>query len=368
MDYSNSQNRQDSYSRYLQTTSFLSLDGLRAIAILAVFWHHFATVISGWTITGRGFLGVDLFFIISGFLIVTLLLRERRGSGSLSVRHFYIRRFFRIFPAYYLMLFVVGATAFLKPGFTSVAIKQDIIFAAFYLSNLVPMTSMLAITWSLAAEEQFYIIVPALEKYARRSMPFFLPVAYILVSLPSFGFFPTIELPSFFRETTFGPILLGVMLAHVLDHQRYFLWLYQILAWRPVPVFALALVFLVTSYPADDISGWPRLTMHWTMLILVASCVIQERNFLQPILSLRPIRKIGIVSYGMYLYQHVVAHFVHKGMENIVTPENFRMTYFTATVLATWAVAECSYRYFETPFLKAKARFAPGKYRSSTTK
>lgn len=345
------------HTLFLSQRKFGSLDGLRAIAILAVFWHHFGKAIPGWGITGRGFLGVDLFFIISGFLIVTLLQRERRSSGSLSLRSFYIRRFLRIFPPYYLMLFVVAAAAFLKPGNTSDATKHDLPFALLYLSNLVPMSSVLTITWSLAVEEQFYLVVPTLEKYARRLLPLLLPAAYVLVILPPFGFFSTIGLPKFFLETTFGPILLGVMLAHVLDYPRSFAWIFRVLAWRLAPVLALALLFLIASYPADDISGWQRLAIHWTMLMLVASCVIQERHVLQPIFSLWPIRRIGIVSYGMYLYQYIVHHFIRKGLEIVAIP--WDLAYFFATVFATWAIAECSFRYFETPFLAAKARYAP---------
>ena len=93
------------------------------------------------------------------------------------------------------------------------------------------------------------------------------------------------------------------------------------------------------------------------MLVLVASCVIQERNILRPILSLWPLRRIGIVSYGMYLYQHVVGHFVRRGLEIAVIP--WDIAYFAGATFAIWAVAEFSYRYFEMPFLAAKARFAP---------
>ena len=356
MDYG-SHRAMQAHSKYLQTVSFKSLDGLRAIAILAVFWHHFATAIPGWGITSRGFLGVDLFFIISGFLIVTLMLRERRRSGSVSLRSFYIRRFLRIFPAYYLMLLIVAVTAFLKPGVDSAAVMQDLPFAVFYLSNLVPMNSMLAITWSLSAEEQFYLIVPPLQKYARHVFPRLLPATYIIVILPPFGVFPSLGLPSFFRETTFGPILLGVMLAHVLDHSRSFAWVFRTLSWRLAPVLSLALAFYAASYPADDISGWQRLAIHWTMLVLVASCVIPGSKLLQPILSLWLMRRIGIVSYGMYLYEHIVGHFIRKCLE--VVTINWDLAYFVCTTLVAWAVAECSYRYFEVPFLAAKARFAP---------
>src|SRR5215831_19037330 len=106
----------DARKSYLQTRTFGSLDGLRALAILGVIWHHSASALPGWPITARGFLGVDLFFVISGFLIVTLLLRERRRTATISLRKFYVRRFLRIFPPYYGLLALVTIVALLKPG------------------------------------------------------------------------------------------------------------------------------------------------------------------------------------------------------------------------------------------------------------
>ena len=344
------------YARFAQIKTFGSLDGLRAIAILAVLWHHHANnAVPGWKITTHGFLGVDLFFTISGFLIVTLLLRERRRTGTISLRDFYVRRILRIFPPYYLVLGVVGAVAFLKPGGnSSEVVKWDLPYALFFLSNLVPMQSLLSITWSLSVEEQFYLVAPTIEKYTRRALPFLL--AYVLVSLPPFGVFSALPLPAFFRETTFGPILLGVMLAHVLDEPRGFSWVSGLVGGRLAPLIALGLIFAAASYPAEAFTGWPRLAVHWAMLMLVASCVVCEANVLAPLLSLWPMRRIGKVSYGIYLYHLLVMHFVVKGLGAVGVAQG-HATFF-ATALGTWAVAEVSYRFFEVPFLQLKARFA----------
>jgi len=343
-----------SFASYLETKVFGSLDGLRALAIVAVLWHHTAHSIPGWTITTRGFIGVDLFFIISGFLIATLLLRERR-AGHISLRNFYIRRFLRIFPPYYLMLLIVAATAFLAPGHSANVIWHDILFAALYLSNLVPMNSVLAITWSLSTEEQFYLVAPLAIKSMRRALFPLLIMAYILVSLPPFGYFSSITLPDFFKETTYGPILLGVILARFLDNERYFSWLYRGMSWSGSPLLALAILLGVLNYPNDDISGWHRVFIHWGMLAFVASCVIRERNALQWFLTLKPIQRIGRVSYGIYLYHLVVAHFVVKGIK--ATNIGWEQATFVGTMLATWAVAELSYRYYESPCLALKSRF-----------
>jgi peptidoglycan/LPS O-acetylase OafA/YrhL len=344
------------YARYSTTKTFKSLDGLRAVAILAVLWHHAGPTGLHWAITTRGFLGVDLFFVISGFLIVALLLREQKRTGTISLSNFYIRRFFRIFPAYYLTLFVVGMVAYLKPGGnTSAAVKHDLPYALLYISNFVPMYSQLSISWSLSVEEQFYVVIPTILKHVRRALPALLLFAYVLVCLPPLGFFAALNLPVFFKATTFGPILLGAMLACVLNEPRGFWWASGLIGWRFAPLIAIGLVFALANYAPGDMTGWPRIAIHIAMLALVGSCVIKEANVLAPALSLWPVRRIGVVSYGIYLYHLLVMHFVLKGAGAAGLLPGFAT--FVITVFATWAVAELSYRFFESHFLALKVRY-----------
>jgi peptidoglycan/LPS O-acetylase OafA/YrhL len=344
------------HARFLETRNFSSLDGLRAISILAVVWHHTMEVLPEWRIAQRGFLGVDLFFVISGFLIVTLLLRERRRTGTTSLGNFYVRRFLRIFPPYYAMLAVVGAAAALRRGHEAAAILHDLPWALFYLSNLVPMASLLSITWSLAVEEQFYLIVPAVLKRSGRAFPWVIAGAYLVVILPPFGAFPGIDLPGFFRETTFGPILLGVGLALLLDDPRGHAWAHRALGHPAAPAVAAALVAATCCHPAADISGWPRLLIHWSLLLLVATCVLNERHVATPLLAAWPMRRIGAVSYGIYLFHLLVRHGVDVALR--AAGHRSHLVFFAATALGTWLVAEVSYRGFESRFLALKARWS----------
>ena len=97
------------HSTYLNRRYFGSLDGIRGLAILAVVWHHTAPRIGWLPMSGRGFLGVDMFFVMSAFLIVTLLLREKDRTNKISLKKFYMRRILRIFPLYYgiILLFII---------------------------------------------------------------------------------------------------------------------------------------------------------------------------------------------------------------------------------------------------------------------
>jgi peptidoglycan/LPS O-acetylase OafA/YrhL len=341
------------YERFIETRRFGSLDGLRAIAIAAVVWHHAGwahSVTPGWAITTRGFLGVDLFFVISGFLIVTLLLREESRTNTISLSNFYARRFLRIFPPYYLMLLIVGTIAYLKPnGSTSDAVKHDLPYALLFVSNLFVMhTGQTFITWSLSVEEQFYAFIPAIMKSLGRWLPLFLLAAYGIACLPPF--FPSLPLPRFFMETTFGPILLGAILACVLNSRRGFDLLSPLLCGRFAPLIAFGATVALLNFLPLDLSGWPRMMIHWATAWLVAACVVRENNTLAPVLTFWPIQRIGAVSYGIYLYHMLILHFV-------VMRGEVGLTSWFLTLASTWILAEMSYHFYEARFLSLKSRF-----------
>ena len=160
------------YKTFKGTIFFSSLDGLRCLSILAVIWHHTGRYVEAINLTRAGALGVDLFFAISGFLITTLLLRERERWGSISIRAFYIRRALRIFPLYYtvIILYVISVYALERNTPVGRQFFDNLPYFLTYTANwFVGLDGRVIFyfAWSLSTEEQFYLVWPTLEKLLR---------------------------------------------------------------------------------------------------------------------------------------------------------------------------------------------------------
>ena len=165
--------------------SIPSLDGLRALAVLAVVFAHSNSplwVRFPWLEPVRnGGLGVTCFFVISGLLITKLLLNELDTDRRISMGRFYARRFFRIFPPFYVYLAVVGILSLIH--FAPVDLKS-FLYAAAYLRNYAvhPFVLVLEHTWSLSLEEQFYLLWPACLFFFRPRTCLWIALGAIVIS------------------------------------------------------------------------------------------------------------------------------------------------------------------------------------------
>lgn len=318
-----------------------------------------------------GFLGVGMFFVLSGYLITTLLLRERDRTGGISLTDFYARRTIRIFPIYYLLLAALAVfyAVFERGTSDSQAFFHDLPYFLTYTSNWIHVDAgNQDILWSLATEEQFYIIWPLIEKLLRPKWALGVLVGIIGVNqLINFGVTDPLTARWFgesfnslsIMDATFTPIALGVLLAHLLHHRATFDFFYRLLSpvWTPVALLVGFLIYLELT--PDDISGLPRLIIHLTMTLLLASIVIREGHWLKRPLTFWPIKRLGIISYGMYLYHMWCLHFVREGLRATGWDQDVRAWIFPiAGLLLTVAVAEASFRLIETPILRLKKRFA----------
>lgn len=341
----------DRHRSYLGATRFASLDGLRALSIVPVVWHH-ATPRPLEGVLGRGPLGVDLFFAISGFLITTRLLAEREVSGTIALPAFYVRRSLRIFPLYYLVLgaFVLHAVFVREPGPSRDHFLASAPLYATYTSNWlvdwsVPHPIVFAFAWSLATEEQFYAFWPWLLRARSLVVPALAMTALVVVDQGAErGWLALDGLPLRVARSFATPIGLGALLAMALRWRPGFRLFDALLGRRLSSLVALGAVTLAA------VQGWPLLPTHVAMTALVGAVCLREDHALARPLAWTPVRHVGTVSYGMYLLNVPVV----TAMRHVSTSTAL---VFLLGLAGSVAVATLAYRFVERPLLVLRDRF-----------
>ena len=351
------------HAAYLRAARFPALDGLRFLSIVPVIWHHSTTgPLAG--LLGKGPVGVDLFFAISGFLITSLMLREQRATGRVAVGSFYARRALRIFPLYYAVLALYAVRAWLLPGADPVRAHffRSLPYWATYTANWwvdfgVPHPVLFAFGWSLATEEQFYVVWPWI---VRPSRGWLFPVVAALLLLAAdqgvehglwLGALPQDSTGRRMVASIASPILMGALLAFLLDRPRGFAVAERVLGHRASA--PLALVAVVAMLAAD---GVPLVAVQVGLVLLVGACCVRPDQGLRWLTDAAPVRWLGTVSYGMYLL-HVSAITAARRVlpAGSSVPVVFGVA-FALTLVAAWA----SYRWFERPFLGLRDRWRRG--------
>jgi peptidoglycan/LPS O-acetylase OafA/YrhL len=355
-DPSRGVDRDRAQAEFQARREFGSLDGLRALSIVAVIWHHACQPPFGWAFLGRGAEGVSFFFVISGFLITSLLLRERDRFGSVSLTKFYARRTLRIFPLYFAVLAafcLLGLVRGVGSDFGTRFFPHLPLYLT-YTSNWSPARSApFGYSWSLACEEQFYFLwPPVLVLLGMRAAPWALVLLLGANRAAHYGLLDSFVPPTHFLtqllRTLQPAIVLGVLLAAILHSKRGYSILAPILRGRAACLAAFAVVIGMLSLGLDLHSS---LALDVAMAIAVGACVVPARHALTPFLTLWPVRRIGVVSYGMYMFHEPLRTVIRRFADLPPT------MLFVALALLTWAAAELSYRTFEKPFRRLKARF-----------
>jgi peptidoglycan/LPS O-acetylase OafA/YrhL len=339
------------HSRFLSQRRFGSLDGLRAISILAVIWHHTAPTWAGATLVHIGTHGVTLFFAISGFLITTLLLRERTRTRVIDLKAFYLRRALRIFPLYYgvLVLYIVIVALLEKNTAVGQAFFGNLKYFATFTSNIfVPLDGRIIFyfSWSVAAEEQFYLLWPSLlliTGAVSRASIFLCLIFIACVAGQLLGNQLLSAVPL--------AIVASALLAIALHTKRGFRALEFFLghSWTFVAiVFSLAVALTVVSVPS--------FVVHTLFAAIVGSCVVRENHPIAPFLSWKPISYIGSISYGMYMLHMLCKNTAVKLLGALNLPTN-GMEVFALTLLLAIVAATLSFKYYESVFMKLKSRY-----------
>ncbi len=365
----------DPYECFLRARQFGALDGVRAVCCLAVIKIHVAWQFPRPRLVGElNGLGVNMFFVISGFLIVTLLMRERRRRGTVNLRRFYARRTLRIFPIYYLLIGAAFASYLAVSPWAPNGLEYyrwTFPVLLTYTQDLIPVhLGNFYQCWTLAMEEQFYLVWPAIEKFATRSGRWIILggmiVANVLLGSGAFDgalrriYHTTNVGDRAIFYTTFTPILLGVLLAYLLDDRRTFSFLHRVAGHRASPFIFLGLLVAACDVLPTSLRGWPHVVIHLLFMLLVASLVVREDHFARPILAFPPLVRLGALSYGMYLYHSWVIQLEGSVLHRLGFDTIHPIAMFVIVVAGTVAVAELSYRVVEAPLLRLKERFDDG--------
>ena len=361
MERPSTRSSQAAYERFIQTAQLPGLDGLRCLAILPVIWHHATPrLLPG--VLGKGAVGVDLFFALSGFLITTLLLRERRKTGQIGLGAFYARRSLRIFPLYYLVLGFYALRALQTQAGSATArhflhgwAYHATYTANWFLDYAVPYPVMFAFSWSLCVEEQFYWIWPGLVALLpqRWLLGALMGGAVVVDTLAEHGAFaawlPAGSLGLRMLTSFATPIGCGSVVALLLDTPSGFAAMRWLLGWR-----GSAPVLLLLSVGWLTVPATPYLTLSLSLAALVGAVAFRPDNGLAWLLERAPLRKVGTLSYAAYLL-HVTA----LGLVRRFLPQ------FQASALWVFALglplsllfAQAAHLVIERPFLRLRSRF-----------
>lgn len=282
------------------------IDGLRSIAVLSVVLYHF-----GFAGVQGGFVGVDIFFVISGFLIGGLLWREAESSGTIRLKRFYMRRIKRLAPAYVAMALASLLVAYvvLLP-FELREFGKSLIAATVYLSNVnffreagyfdsASEDKVLLHTWSLSVEEQFYIILPILVLLLMRYATGLRALLWLsfFISLAACIWMTTRSQPAAFYLFPFRAweLLAGVLLA--IEMQRRSLPQHVVLSYAGLFIILLSITFI----PAGaQFPGWMAIFPVLGTVMLIANGT--QRNMVNRTLSAPVPVAIGLISYSLYLW------------------------------------------------------------------
>ncbi|MET3497625.1 acyltransferase family protein [Variovorax boronicumulans] len=334
------------------TRNFAALDGLRAISVFLVFSDHFGGI--AWT-RFSGWLGVHAFFVLSGFLITTLLLRERDTTGRVSLKAFYIRRGTRLLPLYLLVLAAAMGLSYHAQNGTWEQMKAA---APYYLTLLNELADMapLHMTWTLGVEWKYYLIWPALLVVFGATLRSglatvgFCVTALVMIGIGGFQW--NLLLPQ-----NYIGMLMGSALA-ILMHSRRTFWLARGLMGHGA---ALAIVLLLfvwhRRFPviAGRIDAPLAIAGYCLLITLLLPALIACRTWAARALSAKWLVFIGHRSYAMYLVQYMAAHAVIAVLPGTTIVGGLLLSLSFAAALL---VSDLLYRGFEKPITDWGHRWA----------
>ncbi len=346
------------------------LNGIRAIAALSVAFSHINNRLDYYNLPKSELLdlanfGVTIFFTLSGFLITYLLLKEIEKTGSIDVKKFYMRRVLRIWPLYYLYLFIVICITGIEN------VQWPILFYLFILPNFKnsfngviativgsrTLVFMVGHYWSLGVEEQFYAFWPWIVKKSKLFYKFliYFPIAYVVLKVAlKLGHAPN-GLLTFFHYTRFGCLTIGALGAYLYyNNSPKVQWVIS-KAWLEVLAWIMLLIIGFNKFHLASVIDHEIISV--VTLIIIFNQIGNPKRLIS--LENKLFDYLGKISFGLYVYNPLVIYGMSFLVNQFVIENQIlkQVLIYTAVVPAIVLVAHISYNYYEKRFLKLKFNY-----------
>ncbi len=343
-------------TRVLKSKVIAGLDGVRTLAILLVLADHFLLTDRIGIHHAFGPLGVTIFFVLSGFLITSMLLKEYRRTGTVSLSNFYRRRAYRIFPTFYCCWLLTSLVDLTWHIFDWKAAVASFFYFMDYWRAFGPADSpvQMYISWSLAIEEKFYLLWPLLFLFLLRTRSSPMRILSVIILgqwmyrvILFLGFHVRGSYMYYAFDMRADALLVGCLLAMLLENEATRAQCRRLLTHQWLAVAPPA--FLLWAAYATPILGHPALTLLWSAQPLVVAVMLVQAMYwgakTWKVCSSWIVRTIAHLSYALYLYQPLASRIV--GLKRL---PHIGIT----TAILTVIMSVASYYLIEKPFMRIR--------------
>lgn len=371
---------------------FPNLDGLRFISFFVVFLYHSLLSILSYLkdasprvyhvaefLFRHGNLGVNFFFVLSGFLITYLLIKEKEFTGRIHVPNFYVRRILRIWPLYYLCVAVgfIGFAILKKMTGEPVMENANPWYYIFFSANFdimhtwpeKPDALLLSVLWSVAVEEQFYLTWPLILSIVplnriRYVFPAIMAFALIFRAFYTGGDDHDFAVRYFHTFSVIGDMALGGLFAYLVSYENKFKSYITHMS-RPVIVMIYILTLVFTLFKDDIFVPGVAVVFERMVIASLFGLIILEQNYSKNSFykmgKLKTISNLGVFTYGLYCLHFLGLYFAIKIMNIMRLDGSLNAVAFSMILLAlllSIGISLMSYHFYEKWFLRLKDKFA----------
>lgn len=350
---------------------FHTFDAFRFLAFFKVFLLHLPVVAFPWFnyLRAGGGIGVQFFFVLSGFLISYIILEEQNNTGRFDLKNFFARRVLRIWPLYYLMVGVAFATSTFIGNPSDSGYQPDWWMSLTFLENYKMMTtgmhpnvSPLGVMWSLCIEEHFYIIWGLLLYFFSKRMPLIITLS-IIIGIVSRYIYAANDIDSLDILTNIDLFAYGAIPAYLLVKRgNTFEQSVESIAFYKKMLLAaitIAVVIICSQYTSNDYSFVWMTTLLGVLFSAVLSFTLPVNTRFH-ISDSNIMSRLGVYTYGLYVYHTLVIILLVKifAVKHIaLTHPLYAIAFILLSLLLTIACSMASYHIFEKFFLRLKKKF-----------